>query len=174
MRTLLILRHADSNLDHPGLCDHDRPLSERGRRDIRRLGRHFIEHNLSPDLIITSSAKRARSTSERLMQAAGLDVRVVTDDRMYGASPTVCVEVLRDIEPDAACVLTVGHNPGLAELASLLAGQKLEMPTAALATLRLPIESWSALALSVRGTLAGHWKPRELSAANVDPAKRTK
>ncbi len=173
MRTLLILRHADSNLDHPELSDYDRPLNEGGRRDIRRMGRHILEHDLSPDLIITSPAKRARSTSERLMQATAIDVRVVTDDRMYGASPTTCVEVLRDIEPDAACVLIVGHNPGLAELASLLTGQRIEMPTAALAVLRLPIESWSTLALSVRGTLAGHWKPRELSAANVDEARRT-
>jgi hypothetical protein len=35
--------------------------------------------------------------------------------------------------------------------------------TAALAQIVLPIEQWRDLELSTRGTLLGHWRPKELT-----------
>ena len=62
MKTLLVLRHAKSSWDHTELADHDRPLNKRGMRTAPRMGRLLIERDLVPDLILCSTAVRARTT----------------------------------------------------------------------------------------------------------------
>ena len=62
MKSLLILRHAKSSRKDETLSDHDRPLNRRGKRDAPRLGRLVLEEGLVPDLIVSSTANRARLT----------------------------------------------------------------------------------------------------------------
>jgi phosphohistidine phosphatase len=59
--------------------------------------------------------------------------------------------------------MIVGHNPGLEELVAQLTGERQDLPTAALAQIVLPIDQWRDLKLSTRGTLAGRWRPKELT-----------
>src|SRR5688572_28494879 len=68
----------------------------------------------------------------------------------------------RVAEDNVATVMIVGHNPGLEELVTLLTGEQEHLPTAALAQIALPIERWSALDTTIRGTLIGVWRPKEL------------
>ena len=65
MKTLLILRHAKSSWKHEQISDHDRPLNKRGKRDAPRIGRLLRDRNLAPELIISSTAKRARKTAAK-------------------------------------------------------------------------------------------------------------
>jgi phosphohistidine phosphatase len=58
--------------------------------------------------------------------------------------------------------MIVGHNPGLEELVEQLTGAQQDLPTAALAQIVLPINHWRDLKPSTRGTLKGHWRPKEL------------
>ena len=60
MKTLLVLRHAKSSWHDPALDDHDRPLNKRGQQDGPRMGELVREHRLTPDVIISSDAVRAR------------------------------------------------------------------------------------------------------------------
>ena len=71
MKTLLILRHAKSSWRDTSLDDHDRPLNERGRRDAPRRGQLLLEESLLPDLILCSTAARARRTAEIVVEASG-------------------------------------------------------------------------------------------------------
>jgi phosphohistidine phosphatase len=63
---------------------------------------------------------------------------------------------------DHACVMVVGHNPGIAYLVELLTGADEPMPTAALAHVELPISQWTELDESTEGKLVNVWIPREL------------
>ena len=62
MRSLLIIRHAKSSWDDPGLDDFDRPLNKRGKRDAPEMGKRLRKADYSPDLMISSPAKRAQDT----------------------------------------------------------------------------------------------------------------
>ena len=62
MKSLLLLRHAKSSWKEAELADHERPLNKRGRADAPRMGRLLMEQDLVPDLILSSTAKRARQT----------------------------------------------------------------------------------------------------------------
>ncbi len=165
MKTLLILRHAKSSWDHPGLRDHDRPLNPRGRRDAPRMGRFLVERDLVPDRIVSSTAVRARTTAELAAAEFGEAVEIETTYDLYGASPDGYVEVAEAMGGTAERLMVVGHNPGITSLVWHLTGEGEYMPTAALAAVELDIDDWSELGSARRGRLTGFWRPKALPPA---------
>jgi phosphohistidine phosphatase len=162
MKTLMVLRHAKSSWDEPGLDDHARPLNDRGERDAPRMGRLVRDRDLLPDLILSSDAVRARLTAEAVAAAAGFDGTIQLEPSLYLASAAGILEVLSSIDEDAGRVMIVGHNPGLEELVARLTRGPESLPTASLALITLRIDRWADLTTKTRGTLAGLWRPKEL------------
>lgn len=161
MKTLLILRHAKSSWEDPGLKDHDRPLNPRGTRDAPRMGRLILKEDLVPDRVLSSTAVRALATAELASSEFGEDVEIEATRDLYLASPHTYVDVIADLgEGDR--VMVVGHNPGISALVTLLTGECEEMPTAALAVAELDIDEWEELGSSGRGRLVGFWRPKAL------------
>ena len=163
MKTLLVLRHAKSSRSDPALDDHERPLNTRGRRDAPRMGELVREYGLIPDVVISSDAVRARLTAEAVIEAARYGGEIRLDPRLYMAGPADILSLLRTVGEKAETVMIVGHNPGLEELVAQLTGAWQDLPTAALAQIVLPIDQWRDLTLATRGTLVGHWRPKELT-----------
>ena len=157
-RTLLILRHAKSARPED-VSDHDRPLTKRGKRDARRLGGELFDRLLVPDLVLTSTAKRARATTRRVAKALGwldnglADVRVAHEPRLYLGSLGDHLRVLSELPDTASTVLLVGHNPALEDLVCLLTGSDDHLPTGCLVAVLLPIASWAETGLQTRGQL---------------------
>ena len=163
MKTLLVIRHAKSSWSDPGLDDHERPLNKRGRRDGPRMGRLVRQYGLTPDLVISSDAVRARLTAEAVAAAAHYAGEIQLDQHLYMAGPADIISVLRTVPGNAETVMIVGHNPGLEELIEHLTRMPQELPTAALAQIVLPIDRWRDLKLTTRGRLLGQWRPKELT-----------
>jgi phosphohistidine phosphatase len=163
MKTLLVLRHAKSSWNHPELDDHERPLNERGRRDGPRMGELMRTYGLMPDIVISSDAVRAQLTADAVAEAARYAGEILLDPRLYMASPADILSLLRTVREDAETVMIIGHNPGLEELIEQLTGERQDFPTAALAHMVLEIDQWRDLTRSTRGTLLGHWRPKELT-----------
>jgi phosphohistidine phosphatase len=163
MKTLLILRHAKSGWDDPSIPDHDRPLTERGKKDAQRIGQLLLEYGLVPDRIITSTAKRAHKTAGKVAKACGYAGEVEQAKRLYLASPPQIIEVLREVGDEHATVLVVAHNPGLEELVRQLTGQPEPMPTATLAQVAVEIGSWRSLSVPSGERLVQVWRPKELA-----------
>ncbi len=162
MKTLLILRHAKSSWGDPSLADHDRPLNARGKRDAPRMGQLLADQELTPDWIVSSTAKRARKTATKVAKACGFERQVELNGRLYHAYPADYVHVLREVDDQHQRVLVVGHNPGLEELVATMAGQYQSMPTAALAHVVIDIDCWSDLQSTSTSRLVSIWLPREL------------
>jgi phosphohistidine phosphatase len=140
-RTLILLRHAKSDWSGDE-ADIARPLAKRGRRQAPDAGRWLAANIDGIDLAVVSPATRARSTWD--LVAAELDVLPPTriDDRVYAASDHELLTVVRELSDDIETVVLVGHNPGIEDLASLLTGERSQMPTSALAVITVP-GSWS-------------------------------
>lgn len=145
---LILLRHAKSSWDHPGLRDHDRPLDSRGQRAAPAMGRHLSETDLRIDRVLTSTAARAMGTALAFVDAFDPRVPVVETRDLYHADPLDMLEIARDagLGGDVRIML-VGHNPGMHDLALDLCGEgeprsvrRLEgkFPTGALAEFDLP------------------------------------
>ncbi len=162
MKELLILRHAKSSWADERLADHDRPLNARGERDAPRMGAFLRAEDLVPDLIVSSSAKRARKTAEAVADACGYEGDVRLSRHLYGAGPSVYLAVARACDDDVQRLMLVGHNPGIEELVELLSASYERMPTAALAHFELAVATWSAFTSIRTARLVNLWLPREL------------
>ena len=127
------------------------------------MGELVRECGLLPDVVISSDAVRARLTAEAVVAAARYAGQILLDRRLYMASPADIRSLLRTMPEKAETVMIVGHNPGLEELVAQLTGERQDLPTAALAQIVLPIDRWRELKQSARGTLVGHWRPKELT-----------
>lgn len=143
MRELILLRHAHAESAAAGQDDIDRPLSREGLAEAEAAGKWLKDHGHLPDRIITSPARRTRETLEQVLHALGY-VEQRQDRRVYDATPGTLMQVA-DEHREQARVMLVGHNPGLEQMAALLAsGQSGEfrgMPAGAIAVLRLPADA---------------------------------
>jgi phosphohistidine phosphatase len=155
-RTLILFRHAKSD-QSSSEADVDRPLNSRGQRQAPEAGRWLAENIDEIDLAVVSPAHRARTTWE--LASAELDRPPETrvDDRVYGASVSDLLEVVRDLPDDARTVVLVGHNPGFEDLSSLLTNEAVSMPTSAVAVLEMD-GGWSSAGES-RASLRASGRP---------------
>jgi phosphohistidine phosphatase len=167
MKRLYLLRHAKSSWKDTSLPDHDRPLAGRGRRAAKAIARHLREQDLEPQLVLCSTARRARETLDRIQPALGGPTAELEHD-LYAASADALLERLRRVPDTVASVMLIGHNPGLQELALDLAGSPhtvselaTKFPTAALATLEIPASSWQELDHKT-GEIVAFVRPRDL------------
>jgi phosphohistidine phosphatase len=146
MRSLLMLRHAKSdwNADYGGE-DLLRPLTERGRRAARTVGRFLSAMGEVPDRAITSPAQRAQQTVGLVREAAGSDFPVATSDGLYGG-PDEVLGAVHGVGRETGLLLIVGHEPAWSAVASRLAnGADFLLPTASLLRLDLEAEDWAAV-----------------------------
>lgn len=142
MKTVFLLRHAKSSWDDPSLDDFDRPLSDRGRKAAPLIGRFMAAQSWQPDLALVSPAIRARDTWQLVAPELSAPVETRFEPAIYMAEPEALLTLLQRSDTSGSVIL-VGHNPGLEQLADLLAGPQSEpqararmaekFPTAALA-----------------------------------------
>lgn len=153
MKTLLVLRHGKSSWTDPGLDDHDRPLKKRGRRGAGSIGEQLRDAGLEPDLVLSSTARRASSTARRCLAAGGFTARLELTRELYGSGASRHLAVIGgQAAEDDETVMVVGHNPDLEDLVAVLTGEPVTLKTAYLAVVSIDIGSWADLA-GARGRL---------------------
>lgn len=144
MKRLTLVRHAKSSWKEAGLGDHDRPLNKRGKHDAPMMGKRLHGQGVSPDLLLSSTAKRARKTAEVIAETIGYrPAAVVYDERLYLAGVESLLELIRGLDDDKDHVMLFGHNPGFTALANRLGDSPLEnLPTCGVYSVELPIDHW--------------------------------
>jgi phosphohistidine phosphatase len=120
MHRLHLLRHAKSSRDVE-VEDRERKLSRRGRDEAERVGAHLPAAVGALDLVLCSTARRARETAELALARFAPMPRLVFEDALYLATPTLLLKRLSALGESEEAVLMIGHNPGLHELAVRLA-----------------------------------------------------
>jgi phosphohistidine phosphatase len=154
MPSLAVVRHAKSDWSQD-LPDDRRPLNVRGRGDAPALGRWLAEHFKPVDLVVCSTATRARETLALAMLEAK-ETRY--DERVYAASYSDLMSVLDELPDKVDRAVLVGHNPGLSDLVRMLTSEPVELKTSAVAVLTWA-GSWPDV-WSRRASLVSHATPR--------------
>ena len=163
MKTLLLMRHAKSSWKDKDIIDHERPLNKRGKADAPLMGKLIKDKELIPQLILSSSAKRATLTANGLMDKAKVakkKLRVL--DSLYLAEPDAYMKELCELKDDVERVMVIGHNPGLEGLLQILSGRIESLPTGSIAYLSVPIKSWCELSDTTEVELIALYRPKEL------------
>lgn len=161
MKTIYLLRHAKSSWKDESLSDIERPLNGRGKKAADTMGAFLKREKILVDLVLSSSAVRARQTIDRVLVAANIVTDVRFDERIYEAGVQRLVEIVRQIENGKKNVVLVGHNPGFEELLEWLTGTIERMQTGALAKIGLKTTSWNSVS-EKSGTLEWIVRPKQL------------
>ncbi|MEH0970031.1 histidine phosphatase family protein [Micromonospora sp. CPCC 205546] len=155
-RTLVLLRHAKA--EPPGETpDVRRPLATRGQADAAAAGAWLAKHDLLPDVVICSTARRTRETWHGVAMgmtgsppeggSAGPAPVVRYESDAYDAHPEDLLGLIRNVDPPARTVLLIAHNPGISLLSALLDPERADqdgMRTSDLVVHR-PEVAWSEL-----------------------------
>jgi phosphohistidine phosphatase len=168
------MRHAKSAWPHD-VPDHDRPLGRRGRRDAPAAGQWLRLAGYVPDHVLCSTARRARETWQLAQAELGTKPTLVFEPRVYEASATGLLELVRGLPSTARTAVVIGHDPGVPGLVVLLAARdtaggprssataldrvRAKFPTAAIAVLELS-EPWPDLTAG-RARLTAFVTPRD-------------
>ncbi len=144
MKYLSLLRHAKSSWKDPACDDFDRPLNKRGRQDAPLIGQRLAMLGEVPEVIISSPAKRARSTAESVAAALPYQSSAIRyEPCIYEAGLGTLVELVSQLDDDWQNVMLVGHNPGLTDLANAFAPCKIgNIVTCGLVKLAFRVDSW--------------------------------
>ena len=108
-----MLRHGKAERDTMAMDDYDRALTDRGRKNASDMGAYIAKRLGVPDLILSSSAKRAHQTARLAAQSIGYpDEEIQADQNLYFAPARWILNVVSKLPHEVNSCLYVGHNPG--------------------------------------------------------------
>ena len=162
MKTVLLMRHAKSSWSDTSLADHDRPLNARGRAAAPRMGEHLNGVDLIPDVILCSTAKRAKLTVEYLLRTCQFDGETIYSRDLYHGSIEDYLKMLQALDDKNQTALVVGHNPDMEYFLETFSGGWERMPTAAIAHLVFEINNWAEIKNVEEAKLLNLWTPKGL------------
>jgi phosphohistidine phosphatase len=161
MKTIYLVRHGKSKRGPEYETDFERPLAKRGKRDAARMGAYLAEHDLLPELIVSSPAERARDTTLRLAEAADYQGEIRFEDVLYFTDDQAYLDLIWGLDDALASAMFVGHNPATESVIETLSGTYARMPTTAVACIRFEADAWGEIQEGV-GRLAWVERPKEL------------
>ncbi len=162
MLELTLIRHAESSWSHATLNDYERPLNQRGIDNAPLMGLVLKGLGKEFDLIVSSPAHRAATTTELLAgELSHPSEHIVFEKKLYNADLNTLLDVVQSLPADKIQVALVGHNPGMTEFCNFLCSAGIgNLPTCAIAGIKLAVDDWSAVYRDT-GTLELYEYPRK-------------
>ena len=145
MKYLLINRHAKSPWNNLNVSDHDRELSEKGVSDALEMGGRLVKREVSFDLMISSTAIRALTTSQLIASRLNYPLyKIVENKDIYGADLDCLKKIIRRLEEEVVSVAMFGHNPTFHILAEHLSKSGIErFPTCSMIYVAFDTDDWA-------------------------------
>lgn len=144
MKNLYLIRHAKSDWSDESKTDHERGLNKRGKRAISTMAQALKTRGIMPDLILSSSATRAKLTAKGLAEKLGYSGKIKYMDALYMAEPLDIISIIKKIKDKYSTVFIVGHNPEMTELTDILQDEYIEnVPTLGIVAFEIPVQKWS-------------------------------
>jgi len=143
MKNLYLIRHAKSDWSDESKSDFERGLNRRGEKAIFTMADALKEKKIIPDLILSSSAKRAKLTAEGLAKNTGYRGKIKYIDALYMADPETVLSLIKNVNNRHDTLFVVGHNPETTELSNMMIDGFIDnVPTLGIVALNVPIKHW--------------------------------
>ncbi|MEO1054211.1 MAG: histidine phosphatase family protein [Bacteroidota bacterium] len=141
---LYLLRHAQTKEKQTGQSDFDRELTSIGLQNANRMGINFSNKNIQPDIIISSQAKRAKTTSKIIAEQIRYNPdKIHFNEEIYNASIRTLLQVVNQMKDEWNSVILVGHNPAITYLAEYLTNEEIgDMSTCGFVVIEFPFDEW--------------------------------
>ena len=144
-KQLLLVRHGKSDWGNAGLTDFDRPLNKRGKENAPEMAERLINRGFKFDLMVSSPAKRAKSTAKYFAEAYQVD-EIQFEESIYESNSKTLLRVINGFDNAADTIVMFGHNPGFTDLANELSNADIyNIPTAGMVLISFPFNSWQMI-----------------------------
>lgn len=140
MKQLILVRHAKSSWAEPGMADIERPLNDRGRRDAPVMARRLLHRVPVVDLLISSTATRARQTAAFFATELQLTPKNCKENSLlYMADIPTFSKLVSQLPDEADTIALFSHNNGITAYVNTLTSVRVDnMPTCSIFAVRYP------------------------------------
>lgn len=147
MIRLFLARHAKSSWSEAGLSDHDRILNERGSRDLVRMSEQACLRGWIPDIIISSTAARARITAEGFAEKLLGDRQLISTHKCLYLCQAEDINVfLAGLSNKEKRIMLIGHNPGITAYFNAYTNVNIDnVPTCGIGSFYIEESSWASV-----------------------------
>lgn len=118
---LYLMRHGQSGPPAAGERDFDRTLTDQGYAETELIADLAADRGYRPDLVISSTARRCRETTQAVCRAIDETLEPAFIDNLYNAPLSNYLAIV-SAQKDIRSLMIVGHNPALEELLSVFVG----------------------------------------------------
>jgi phosphohistidine phosphatase len=148
MKNLYLIRHAKSDWSDESKSDFERGLNKRGKKAIFIMANALKEKKVMPDLILSSSAKRAKLTAKGFAKEIDYRGKIQYIDALYMAEPETIVKLIKDVNNTVDTLFIVGHNPETTEFSNMITDAYIDnVPTLGIVAFKLPVDHWGEFKL---------------------------
>jgi phosphohistidine phosphatase len=144
MKSLFVIRHAKSSWDPAILNDFDRPLNERGKKDVPEMAKRLIQKKMQIDLFVASPAKRAKKTAVLFALEFGKkESEILFIPDLYHAHVQVFIDVVTGLDNKYNSAAIFSHNPGITTFVNMFTSVQLDnMPTCGVFGITIDTSNW--------------------------------
>ncbi|HZY81042.1 MAG TPA: histidine phosphatase family protein [Cyclobacteriaceae bacterium] len=146
MKHLILIRHAETAEKVTGQTDKDRELTTAGIRQAASAGAFLRDQSVHIDMILSSPASRAETTSQLIAEQIGSTDLVTVEDELYQASVGTLFAIIQNADAHQNIAI-VGHNPTISYFAEFITNSVVEeLSPATTIIFKVPIGHWKDLA----------------------------
>ena len=164
MKTVILFRHGKSDWNAIYAQDHDRPLSRRGIKASKKIGKHISKINEIPDLVLCSTALRTKGTLEHAYKKGKWDSDINFERDLYHSKLSSIIELLHKQNDIYNRICIIGHEPTFSNI--IYKYQDLHdftFPTACIAKIEFECAAWKDIKFGLNSRLIWIIKPREIN-----------
>lgn len=163
MKTVILFRHGKANSDEEFSNDHDKTLAPRGIKDTKKMGKYLSQNNYVPDLVISSTAIRAKSTANLAMKAGDWTCPISLNENIYSGSTNDLLTIIQGQDDAFNSICIVGHEPKFSNFIDYSTNNKhTKFSTGSMAKIDFEISKWRFIEFGF-GNLDWLISPKELN-----------
>jgi len=164
MKEIILYRHAEAETPDGGRPDHERRLTPKGRTTAQLVGSRLRVHNVIPERVLCSDARRAVETAELSAETAGVPAAPERVPELYTGGADEYIGIFADQPAELNRVMVIGHNPVVEEVLERFTGAHRRMRPGEAAVLQFVLADWGLIAADHSATLIGVLPNEPLSA----------
>ena len=161
MKCIILFRHGRSESGHFG-PDHDRPLASSGISDVKKMGLYLSNINQLPDLVISSTALRAKTTAVTAIDEGKWPCAIEFDSNIYGGDPFFLLSLTKGQDNSYSSICIVGHEPNFSNFIAQLTGDAHKsFSKGSMAKIDFYVEKWENITTGT-GRLVWIVQPKDI------------
>ena len=143
MKSIILFRHGQAEIGSI-YRDHDRPLTYFGVREAKKMGHYIYQKHESPDLVITSTAIRAKTTAEIAMASGNWNCPLYSDPDIYICALPFLLSLIKKQDNKYSSICLVGHEPNFSSfIASATCSKNMDFPMASMVKIGFNVIKWN-------------------------------